>query len=216
MNFFPIPVQMCSRCLNSQFLNQCPHILLSPLFQAMFQAPGQKKQNGKRNCQLPPNSFSSNLRDIPPDISIDPLWLYISPEFLLNFLSNLYSQQFAENCQIHGAWIMKNCTRHFYSCPSRQNSPPSFYPSGRRKLLIPPIKRFLKIYTPQQNKRDGKAMQTIAALGEKMVQITINDRQAINYLFPQGARMVRELFEMARSKKACIIFFDEIDAVGGN
>lgn len=32
----------------------------------------------------------------------------------------------------------------------------------------------------------------------------------------QGARMVRELFEMARSKKACIIFFDEIDAVGGN
>ena len=31
----------------------------------------------------------------------------------------------------------------------------------------------------------------------------------------QGARMVRDLFEMARTKKACIVFFDEIDAVGG-
>lgn len=27
--------------------------------------------------------------------------------------------------------------------------------------------------------------------------------------------MVRELFEMARSKKACIILFDEVDAIGG-
>lgn len=30
----------------------------------------------------------------------------------------------------------------------------------------------------------------------------------------EGARMVREIFKLARSKKACIIFFDEVDSFG--
>jgi len=45
----------------------------------------------------------------------------------------------------------------------------------------------------------------IRVIGSELVQKYVGE----------GARMVRELFEMARTKKAAIIFFDEIDAIGG-
>lgn len=40
----------------------------------------------------------------------------------------------------------------------------------------------------------------IRVIGSELVQKYVGE----------GARMVRELFTMARSKKACIIFFDEV------
>lgn len=45
--------------------------------------------------------------------------------------------------------------------------------------------------------------------------IRIIGSELVQRYIGEGARMVRELFQVARSKKACIMFFDEIDAVGG-
>merc|ERR1712063_203936 len=45
----------------------------------------------------------------------------------------------------------------------------------------------------------------ICVIGSELVQRYVGE----------GARMVRELFALARSKKACILFIDEVDAIGG-
>jgi 26S proteasome regulatory subunit T1 len=46
----------------------------------------------------------------------------------------------------------------------------------------------------------------IRVIGSELVQRYVGE----------GARMVRELFQLARTKKACILFIDEVDAIGGS
>merc|ERR1719253_1647843 len=46
----------------------------------------------------------------------------------------------------------------------------------------------------------------ICVIGSELVQRYVGE----------GARMVRELFSLAKSKKACILFIDEVDAIGGS
>jgi 26S proteasome regulatory subunit T1 len=45
--------------------------------------------------------------------------------------------------------------------------------------------------------------------------IRISGCELVQKYIGEGARLVRELFQMARTKKACIIFFDEVDSIGG-
>lgn len=45
--------------------------------------------------------------------------------------------------------------------------------------------------------------------------IKISGCELVQKYVGEGARLVRELFQMAKTKKACIIFFDEIDSIGG-
>lgn len=89
---------------------------------------------------------------------------------------------------------------------------PMLYPEKFVSLGIEPPKGVLLFGPPGTGKTlcaRAVANRTdacfIRVIGSELVQKYVGE----------GARMVRELFEMARSKKACIIFFDEVDAIGG-
>jgi 26S proteasome regulatory subunit T1 len=89
---------------------------------------------------------------------------------------------------------------------------PLLHPERFVKLGIDPPKGVL-MYGPPGT---GKTLSARAVANRTDATfIRVIGSELVQKYVGEGARMVRELFAMARSKKACIIFFDEIDAVGG-
>jgi 26S proteasome regulatory subunit T1 len=89
---------------------------------------------------------------------------------------------------------------------------PMLHPERFAQLGIDPPKGVL-LYGPPGT---GKTMTARAVANRTDATfIRVIGSELVQRYVGEGARMVRELFQMARSKKACIIFFDEIDAIGG-
>ncbi|CAR25894.1 hypothetical protein ZYGR_0A04670 [Zygosaccharomyces rouxii] len=89
---------------------------------------------------------------------------------------------------------------------------PLLSPERFAKLGIDPPKGIL-LYGPPGT---GKTLCARAVANRTDATfIRVIGSELVQKYVGEGARMVRELFEMARSKKACIVFFDEIDAIGG-
>lgn len=89
---------------------------------------------------------------------------------------------------------------------------PLLHPERFVKLGIDPPKGVL-LYGPPGT---GKTLCARAVANRTDATfIRVIGSELVQKYVGEGARMVRELFQMARSKKACIIFFDEIDAIGG-
>ena len=89
---------------------------------------------------------------------------------------------------------------------------PLLHPERFVKLGIDPPKGVL-LYGPPGT---GKTLSARAVANRTDATfIRVIGSELVQKYVGEGARMVRELFELARSKKACIIFFDEVDAIGG-
>lgn len=89
---------------------------------------------------------------------------------------------------------------------------PMLHPERFVKLGIDPPKGVL-LYGPPGT---GKTLCARAVANRTDATfIRVIGSELVQKYVGEGARMVREIFEMARARKACIIFFDEVDAFGG-
>lgn len=89
---------------------------------------------------------------------------------------------------------------------------PLLHPERFATLGIDPPKGIL-LYGPPGT---GKTLSARAVANRTDATfIRVIGSELVQRYVGEGARMVRELFSLARSKKTCIIFFDEVDAIGG-
>lgn len=90
---------------------------------------------------------------------------------------------------------------------------PLLHPERFKDLGIDPPKGVM-LYGPPGT---GKTLSARAVANRTdACFIRVIGSELVQKYVGEGARMVRSLFQMARSKKACIIFFDEVDAIGGS
>ena len=89
---------------------------------------------------------------------------------------------------------------------------PMLHPEKFEALGIDPPKGVL-LYGPPGT---GKTLLARAVANRtESAFIRVIGSELVQKYVGEGAKMVRDLFDMAKSKKSCIIFFDEIDAIGG-
>ena len=109
------------------------------LFFGISQPLAQDQKNGKETyCWFPPCFFSINLKAVLSHISLDPSVFHLSPEHLLNFLSNLYAPPwFEENFKFIVFRLLENAfasqkiksshfKNFFYSCVLGKTFPQVF------------------------------------------------------------------------------------------
>lgn len=89
---------------------------------------------------------------------------------------------------------------------------PLLFPERFVRLGIDPPKGVL-LYGPPGT---GKTLSARAVANRTDATfIRVIGSELVQRYVGEGARMVRELFALARARKTCIIFFDEVDAIGG-
>ena len=89
---------------------------------------------------------------------------------------------------------------------------PLLHPENFVNLGIDPPKGVL-LYGPPGT---GKTLAARAVANRTDAAfIRVIGSELVQRYVGEGARMVREIFQMAKTKKACIVFIDEVDAIGG-